>query len=95
MLFENDLEMFPASYKEILQRIDRIDPVKYSSTRNYMNGAVSYLSPYISRGVISYKICFQSIDRKRISCGAYGKIHPGIGLARLLATSLDPQRRRH
>ena len=43
MLFENDLEMFPTSYKEILQRINQIDPVKYGSTRNYMNGAVSYL----------------------------------------------------
>ncbi|MGB5321740.1 FAD-binding domain-containing protein [Lutimonas sp.] len=64
MLFENEIDMFPASYKEILQRIDRIDPVKYSNTRNYMNGAVSYLSPYISRGVISTKFVFnQLIER--------------------------------
>ena len=64
MLFENDMEMFPTSYKETLQRIDQIDPVKYSNTRNYMNGAVSYLSPYISRGVISTKFVFtQLIER--------------------------------
>ncbi|MDN3643760.1 FAD-binding domain-containing protein [Lutimonas halocynthiae] len=64
MLFENDMEMFPTSYKEILQRIDQIDPVKYSNTRNYLNGAVSYLSPYISRGVISTKFVFtQLIER--------------------------------
>ena len=64
MLFENDMEMFPTSYKEILQRIGQIDPVKYSNTRNYMNGAVSYLSPYISRGVISTKFVFtQLIER--------------------------------
>ena len=61
MLFENDIEMFPTSYKEILQRIDRIDPVKYSNTRNYKNGAVSYLSPYISRGVISTKFVFNEL----------------------------------
>ncbi len=61
MLFDNELEMFPASYKEILQRIDRIDPVKYAKTRNYMNGAVSYLSPYISRGVISTKLVFDHL----------------------------------
>lgn len=53
MLFENDIKLFPASFDEILQRIDLLDPVKYGSTRNYINGAVSYLSPYISRGVIS------------------------------------------
>lgn len=64
MLFENELEMFPASYAEILQRIGRIDPVKYAKTRNYVNGAVSYLSPYISRGVISTKFVFsQLIER--------------------------------
>ena len=61
MLFENEIEMFPASYKEILQRIDRIDPVKYNNTRNYMDGAVSYLSPYISRGVISTKFVFNEL----------------------------------
>ena len=58
MLFENEIEMFPASFREILQRIDRIDPVKYAKNRNYLNGAVSYLSPYISRGVISTKFVF-------------------------------------
>ena len=61
MLFENDIEMFPASYREILQRIDRIDPVKYAKNRNYLNGAVSYLSPYISRGVISTKFVFNEL----------------------------------
>jgi deoxyribodipyrimidine photo-lyase len=52
-LFENEIELFPASYDEILQRVRRIDPVKYGATRNYLDGAVTYLSPYISRGVIS------------------------------------------
>ncbi len=61
MLFENEIDMFPTSYKEILQRVDRIDPVKYGNTRNYLNGAVSYLSPYISRGVISTKLVFNHL----------------------------------
>ena len=64
MLFENEIEMFPASYREILQRIDRIDPVKYAKNRNYVNGAVSYLSPYISRGVISTKFVFNHLIEK-------------------------------
>ncbi len=44
---------FETDYKTILVRLDHIDPIKYSSTRNYIDGAVTYLSPYISRGVIS------------------------------------------
>lgn len=41
------------SYKEILSLIDDFDPISYSQTRNHLNGAVSRLSPYITRGVIS------------------------------------------
>jgi deoxyribodipyrimidine photo-lyase len=44
---------FTTDYKEILNKIDKIDPIKYGKTRNYIDGAVTYLSPYISRGVIS------------------------------------------
>ncbi|MDE0773525.1 MAG: deoxyribodipyrimidine photolyase [Ulvibacter sp.] len=55
---------FPTSYKEILQRIDAIDPLKYRASRNYIDGAVSYLSPYISRGVISTKFIFTEILKK-------------------------------
>lgn len=44
---------FPAEYEKILERVDSIDPARYARTRNFIDGAVSYLSPYISRGVIS------------------------------------------
>ncbi len=44
---------FPTSYQQIMERIARIDPIKYSKTRNFINGAVTYLSPYIARGVVS------------------------------------------
>jgi deoxyribodipyrimidine photo-lyase len=46
---------FPTDYQSILNRIARINPVKYASTRNFIDGAVTYLSPYISRGIISVK----------------------------------------
>lgn len=46
---------FPTKYDEILDRISNIDPIKYRSSRNYIDGAVTYLAPYISRGVISTK----------------------------------------
>ncbi|MBU6158384.1 MAG: deoxyribodipyrimidine photolyase [Bacteroidetes bacterium] len=47
--------MFPTNYSDILKLIDAIDPVQYGKTRNYMDGAVTKLSPYISRGIISTK----------------------------------------
>lgn len=47
------------SLENIYKKLENFDPVKYSSTRNYIDGSVSYLSPYISRGVISTKQVFQ------------------------------------
>jgi deoxyribodipyrimidine photo-lyase len=41
------------SYLEILEQIDAIDPVQYAKTRNHLSGAVTRLSPYISRGIIT------------------------------------------
>ena len=55
---------FPTSYSEILKRIDEIDPIEYARSRNYLNGSVTYLSPYISRGVISTRKILQSILEK-------------------------------
>lgn len=60
-LFEHQDSIFPTSYAEILQRVRNIDPVKYGSSRNYTNGAVTYLSPYISRGIISTKFILSEI----------------------------------
>ena len=40
------------SYQEILDSIDDIDPVEYARTRNQLSGAVTKLSPYITRGII-------------------------------------------
>ena len=46
---------FETDYKTILEKISQIDPVKYGRNRNFVDGAVTRLSPYISRGVISTK----------------------------------------
>ena len=56
--------MIETEYKQILKRIDIIEPINYASTRNYVNGAVTHLSPYISRGVISPYQIFQSLASK-------------------------------
>lgn len=47
--------MIPTQYSEILELVEAIDPVKYGKTRNFLDGAVTGLSPYISRGVLSTK----------------------------------------
>ncbi|GAB5539658.1 MAG: hypothetical protein Salg2KO_17610 [Salibacteraceae bacterium] len=52
---------FPTDIESIYDRIERIDPVAYARTRNYKDGAVSQLSPYISRGVITTKQVFESL----------------------------------
>ena len=55
---------FPASLAEIEKRIDAIEPLEYGRTRNFQYGAVTYLSPYISRGVISTKYVFDKIQER-------------------------------
>lgn len=55
---------FPVRYDEILQRINQLDTERYSKTRNYYDGAVSYLSPYLSRGVITLPRVLERVLRK-------------------------------
>jgi len=52
---------FPTSIQEIEKRIAAIEPERYTATRNYVDGAVTYLSPYISRGVISTNYVFEKL----------------------------------
>jgi deoxyribodipyrimidine photo-lyase len=52
---------FPTDYDEIIKRISKVKPEKYGKTRNFIDGDVSRLSPYISRGVISTKQIFNTI----------------------------------
>ncbi len=47
--------LFPTNYESIIERITKINPVQYGKSRNFIDGAVTYLSPYFSRGVISVK----------------------------------------
>ncbi len=56
--------MFSTSYQDILKQIDAIDPIEYGKTRNYIDGAVTKLSPFISRGVISTKLVAETILSK-------------------------------
>ena len=62
---------FSTDYQDILRQIDEVDPIAYGKTRNFIDGAVTRLSPYISRGVISTRQVFESVlkrgfDHKKI-----------------------------
>jgi len=58
---------FPASYNSILDKMDSVNAEAYGRTRNYSNGDVTRLSPYISRGVISTKQVLASVMAKGYS----------------------------
>ena len=56
--------IFPTDYNSVIQKINLVNPIEYGKTRNYLNGAVTYLSPYISRGVISTKQVLDTMIQK-------------------------------
>ena len=72
-LFDSSFSKFPTKYSEILNRVENINPVKYCSSRNYINGSVTYLSPYISRGVISTKFILSEVLKKTNHTDRIGK----------------------
>jgi deoxyribodipyrimidine photo-lyase len=64
-LFDNNAsfnaQQFATDFNSILYRIACINPLQYAKTRNFINGAVTYLSPYISRGVITVRQVLQAV----------------------------------
>lgn len=53
--------MFATDYNQILEQIRQIEPLRYAQSRNYTDGAVSRLSPYISRGLINTRLVFDML----------------------------------
>ena len=66
-LFKNKTPLFPTTYNEIEQRVRGINPLKYGKTRNFIDGAVTHLSPYISRGVIDTRTVFDHLVKRGFS----------------------------
>jgi deoxyribodipyrimidine photo-lyase len=52
------------TYGEILDQVNNYDPSNYHSTRNYINGAVTAWSPYISRGLLSPLLVMDQLRAK-------------------------------
>jgi len=59
-----DLNHFLCSRDEILDRVNAIDPTAYAQTRNYLDGAVTWLSPFITHGIINTSFVAQHLLRK-------------------------------
>jgi deoxyribodipyrimidine photo-lyase len=55
---------FTTDYESIVGKIEAVNPLKYAQSRNYVGGDITYLSPYISRGVISTKQVLESLLAK-------------------------------
>ena len=61
MINKKNIIEFPTSISEIHHRIQSINPIQYRATRNFGNGAITQLSPYISRGAISTSSIFEHL----------------------------------
>lgn len=59
--------MFVTDYKQIELQLANINPVSYCRNRNFIDGDVTRLSPYISRGVISTKDVLNSLIERDYS----------------------------
>ncbi len=58
------MPVFSPKYQDIIAQIDAVDPIAYAKSRNYSNGAVSRLAPYISRGVISTRFVYERLLKR-------------------------------
>jgi len=56
--------MYSTKYQDILDRVANFDASEYARSRNFLDGTVSRLSPYISRGVISTKYVLEQLDTR-------------------------------
>jgi hypothetical protein len=55
-LVDRMLDDFPVMCREeIMDRVALIDPASYARTRNYVDGTVTRLSPYLTHGVVSVR----------------------------------------
>lgn len=55
---------FPTDYVSISDLLEAYGPAAYAGSRNYVDGAVSEFSPYISRGVLSTRRVYEHLVNK-------------------------------
>lgn len=47
------MPQFETDYEKIIEKIKNINSYKYAASRNFLDGDVSYISPYLTHGVVS------------------------------------------
>ena len=52
---------FPVNNESIEKLIQKINPKEYARTRNFKNGSITHLGPYLSRGYLSTKIILKKV----------------------------------
>lgn len=57
----DSLDHFPTNTEEIEARLSSVDPLSYCKNRNYLDGSVTRLSPYISRGYLTTRRVLASV----------------------------------
>jgi deoxyribodipyrimidine photo-lyase len=54
-------------YDALIDSLNNIDPISYGKSRNFTNGAVTRLSPYIARGILDTKTILENIVNRGFS----------------------------
>lgn len=58
------IDTFPTRYDDILARVEQVDAIAYGKTRNFLNGAVTRLSPYLTHGVLSTRMVMNLLRQR-------------------------------
>jgi len=53
---------FPATMDAALRRLDHVRPTAYAKTRNFIDGAVTRLSPYLTHGFLDIPGCIEQLS---------------------------------
>ncbi len=67
----NDISHFLCRYEDLTQRLMQIDPVSYGKTRNFLNGDVTWLSPFITHGIITTRDVAEAVFKHNKSKDCY------------------------
>jgi len=57
--------LFPPTLEAAHARLDAVDPQAYARSRNYLDGAVTRLSPYLTHGLLTLTEAYQAIHTRR------------------------------
>ena len=65
-----EFDHFLCTHEQLIERCTQIDPRQYDKTRNYLDGAVTWLSPFTTHGIISTKQIADAVltNHKAKSC---------------------------